>query len=133
MLEIEKVFLADNNPIICCINHIPQWVYQDAFPGDQVFQQGLTEPILEFLKQKCGQSITYYVSSVSAHILKNCNIPRIFKKLDPFTPFLVFDEIGYNRDERPVSQSIEFDPGYRMSFELIRSRNGTQSFIKKKF
>jgi GntR family transcriptional regulator len=125
LVEIEKVFLADGDPIIFCLNHIPQWVFRQAFPGDEIFQPGLTEPILDFLEQKCGQPISYYVSSVRADILKNCDIPKIFKKLDPQTPVLVIDEIGYNRDEQPVHQSIEYHPGNRMNFKLIRSRNGT--------
>ncbi|NJD60569.1 MAG: hypothetical protein C3F13_08595 [Anaerolineales bacterium] len=125
LLEIEKLFLADGNPIIYCINHIPEWVFKEAFPGEEIFEPGLTEPILEFLEQKCGQSISYYVSSVRADILKNCGIPKIFKKMDSLTPVLVIDEIGYNRDEQPVHQSIEYHPGNRMSFKLIRSRNGT--------
>jgi GntR family transcriptional regulator len=125
MLEIEKVFFADGDPLIFCINHIPQWVFREAFSNDQVIQPGLTVPILEFLEQKCGQSIAYYVSSVRSDILKNCNMPRVFKKLDPLTPVLVIDEIGYNHDEKPVHQSIEFHPGNRMDFKLIRSRNGT--------
>ena len=125
LLEIEKVFLADGDPIIFCINHIPQWVFNEACPGDEIFQAGLTEPILAFLEQKCGQSISYYVSSVRADILKNCTIPKVFKKLEPLTPVLVIDEIGYNRDEQPVHQSIEYHPGNRMNFKLIRSRNGT--------
>jgi len=125
VLEIEKVFLADGDPIIFCINHIPEWVFHEAFPGDEVCLPGLTEPILEFLEQKCGQSIAYYVSSVRADILKNCCTPKIFKKLDPLTPVLVIDEMGYNHEEQPVHQSIEFHPGNRMNFKLIRSRNGT--------
>jgi GntR family transcriptional regulator len=125
LLEIEKVFLADGDPIIYCINHIPEWVFRLAFPGSLVFKPGLTEPILEFLEQKCGQSIAYYVSSVRADILKNCCVPKIFKKMDPITPVLVIDEMGYNRDEQPVHQSIEFHPGNRMNFRLIRSRNGS--------
>ena len=124
ILEIEKVFLADGNPIIFCINHIPQWVYQESFSTDQILQPGLTEPILEFLEGKCGQSIAYYVSSVHADILKNCHIPGVFKKLNLQTPVLVIDEIGYNRDEQPVHQSIEYHPGNRMNFKLIRSRDG---------
>lgn len=124
VLEIEKVFLADGDPIIFCINHIPQWVFHEAFRDDEVILPGLTEPILEFLEQKCGQSIAYYVSSVRADVLKNCNTPKVFKKLDPLTPVLVIDEIGYNRDEQPVHQSIEYHPGNRMNFKLIRSRNG---------
>jgi GntR family transcriptional regulator len=125
LLEIEKIFLADGDPIIYCINHIPRWVFHESFTDDQVIEPGLTEPILEFLEQKCGQSIAYYVSSVRADILENCCIPTIFKKLDPLTPVLVIDEIGYNREEQPIHQSIEFHPGNRMNFKLIRSRNGT--------
>lgn len=125
VLEIEKVFFADGDPIIFCINHIPQWVFRDAFSDEQALQPGLTEPILEFLEQKCGQAIAYYVSSVRADILKNCNMPKVFKKVDPLTPMLVIDEIGYNRDEQPVHRSIEYHPGNRMNFKLIRSRNGT--------
>lgn len=125
LLEIEKVFLADGDPIIYCINHIPEWVFREAFPGEAVFMPGLTEPILEFLEQKCGQSIAYYLSSVRADILKNCCVPKIFKKMEANTPVLVIDEIGFNRDEQPVHQSIEFHPGNRMNFKLIRSRNGS--------
>jgi GntR family transcriptional regulator len=124
ILEIEKVFFADGDPIIFCINHIPQWVFQEAFSDAQVIQPGLTEPILEFLEQKCGQSVAYYISSVRAGILKNCNLPKEFKKVDLSTPVLVIDEIGYNHDEQPLHQSIEFHPGNRMNFKLIRSRNG---------
>lgn len=124
LLEIEKVFLADGDPIIFCINHIPQWVYQIDFPGDEIYEPGLTEPIMEFLEQKCGQSISYFVSSVRADLLKNSPVPKIFKRMDPTTPVLVIDEIGYNREELPVHQSIEYHPGNRMNFKLIRSRSG---------
>jgi GntR family transcriptional regulator len=125
LLEIEKVFLADGDPIIYCINHIPRWVFQDAFRDDQVMEPGLTEPILDFLEEKCGQSVAYYVSSVRADMLKTSAIPKVFKNLDPLTPVLVIDEMGFNRDEQPVHQSIEYHPGNRMNFKLIRSRNGT--------
>ncbi len=125
LVEIEKVFLADGDPIIYCINHIPRWVFHEAFSDEQISQPGLTEPILEFLEVKCGQQVSYYVSSVRADILKNCCVPKIFKKMDSLTPVLVIDEIGYNRDEQPVHQSIEFHPGNRMNFKLIRSRNGS--------
>jgi GntR family transcriptional regulator len=125
LLEIEKVFLADGDPIIYCINHIPRWVFHNSITDAQVVQPGITEPILEFLEKKCGQSIAYFISSVRADILKNCCVPTVFKKLDPLTPTLVIDEIGYNREEQPVHQSIEFHPGNRMNFKLIRTRNGT--------
>jgi DNA-binding GntR family transcriptional regulator len=63
LLEIEKVFLADGDPIIYCINHIPDWVFGEAYSAEAVVEPGLTEPILDFLEMKCGQSVAYYVSS----------------------------------------------------------------------
>ena len=125
ILEIEKIFLADGDPLIFCINHIPQWVFQEVFSEQQILQPGVTVPILEFLEKKCGQSIAYYLSSVRADISKNCNLPTRFKKVDSQTPVLVIDEIGYNQAEQAVHRSIEFHPGNRMEFKLIRSRNGT--------
>jgi GntR family transcriptional regulator len=125
LLEIEKVFLADGDPIIYCLNQIPGWVFQQVFSDEHILQPGVTVPILEFLEGKCGQSIAYYLSCVRADIARNCRLPKKFKRVEAYTPVLVIDEMGYNQAEQPVHRSIEYHPGNRMEFKLIRSRNGT--------
>jgi GntR family transcriptional regulator len=122
VLQVEKVFLADGNPIIYCLNHIPVWVFEPVMSREQALQPGATEPFLEFFEQTCGQPITYYVASVGSDVLRNCGPPKIFPKIDALTPALVIDNIGFNRDDRPIHQSIEYHPGNQMDFKLIRSR-----------
>jgi GntR family transcriptional regulator len=122
LLRVEKLFLADGNPIIFCINHIPEWVFKNAFSPEQVIQPGLTEPFLEFFEKKCNQPVANYIASVKAELLRNCCPPRLFQELDPHTPVLVINNIGFNRDDRPIHQSIEYHPANQMEFKLIRSR-----------
>jgi GntR family transcriptional regulator len=122
VLEVEKVFLADGNPIIYCLNHIPHWVFESVLSVEQAVQPGVTEPFLEFFEQTCGQPITYYIATVRSDTLRNCCPPKIFSKLDALTPMLVIDNVGYNRDDHPIHQSIEYHPGNQMDFKLIRSR-----------
>lgn len=122
VLQVEKIFTADGSPIIYCINHIPQWVFQTVLSPEQAIQPGATEPFLDFFEKTCGQPIAYYVASVRSDVLRNCCPPKIFSKLDALTPMLVIDNIGFNRDDRPIHQSTEYHPGNQMDFKLIRSR-----------
>jgi GntR family transcriptional regulator len=122
ILQVEKIFLADGNPMIYVINFIPQWVFQDAISPEAAIQPGMTEPLLEFFEQKCGRPLAYYIASVKSELLRNCCAPRFFPKTDPLTPVLVINNIGFSHDDRPLLQSIEHHPGNQMDFKLIRSR-----------
>jgi len=122
VLQVEKVFLADDNPIIYCLNHIPKWVFEPVLSADQAVQPGATEPFLEFFEQTCGQPIAYYISTVRSDVLRNCCPPKIFSKIDALTSMLVIDNVGFNHDDRPIHESIEYHPGNQMDFKLIRSR-----------
>lgn len=122
VLEVHKLFSADDEPIIYCVNLIPDWVFASVFSPEQALQPGLTEPFFPFFEEKCGRRIEYYISNVRADRLKDCPLPPVFSALDPDLPTLVIDEIGYDAAERPVHQSIEYHPGNRMNFKLIRSR-----------
>ncbi len=122
VLRVEKIFLADGSPIIYCINHIPQWVFAEVLPPAEAIKPGVTEPFLEFFEKQCNQPIAYYVASVKVDLLRNCCTQKLFQKMDPLTPVLVINDIGYNSQDRPIHQSIEYHPGNRMDFKLIRSR-----------
>mgnify|MGYP001119101576 CR=1 FL=1 len=122
VLRVRKLFTADGEAVIYCINRIPAWVYHDCLTPEEAVQPGITEPIFEFLEHQCGQRIEYYIATVRAEIVKNCDMQELPVHFDPLTPVLVIDEIGYNSDERPVHQSIEYHPANWMNFELIRGR-----------
>lgn len=121
-LEVHKIFYADGDPIIFCTNIIPEWVFKDALTDEQAVAPGLTEPFFAFFESTCRQRIEYYISNVRAAVIGGCSLPPNFSREDPNLPVLVIDEVGYNAEERPVHQSIEYHPGNRMNFKLIRSR-----------
>ena len=119
-LTVKKVFTADGEPVVYCLNHIPFWVLEHIEPEDTVLLPNYTEPILEFFSDKCGQRLDYYISSVRSDLANSCGFPEIMQVYKPHTTILVLDEIGYNSDDRPVHHSVELHPADQMSFKLIR-------------
>jgi GntR family transcriptional regulator len=123
VLIVHKIFFADDTPIIYCVNHIPTWVFEEKFSEEQVVQPDLIEPdFINFFEEKCHQPIHYFISDVHADILRNCDFPSHFPRQEQNTPVLVINEIGFNEQDQPILQSIEYHPSNRMKFKLIRLR-----------
>lgn len=123
VLETQKVFLADGTPIIYCKNLIPEWVFGGRFTEEELYQPDLIEPeFVNFFEKKCQQPLKYFISEVYSDLLFNVPFPVMFENLDPISPVLVIKEIGYNNQDRPILESIEFHPGNRMNFKLIRTK-----------
>jgi GntR family transcriptional regulator len=121
IVELQKVFTADGEPVIFCSNIIPAWVLKGTLFEEVLQQPSITEPIFDFLENECGEPLSFYVSTLRIDEMSNCSI-----KLKDFShniPALVIDEVGYNYQEKPIMVSVHFYPGNHMKFELIRRRN----------
>jgi GntR family transcriptional regulator len=120
VLEVHKVFLADNLSVIYSENYIPEWVFKGVFTEEEIIKPGVTEPFFEFFRDVCKCEIQYYFSNVSVGMPSE--FPLIVDPMDveKDTPILVIDEIGYDKHERPVNYAIEYLPGNRMQYSLIR-------------
>ncbi len=123
VLRVHKQFTADGTPVIYVINHIPAWVYAGCLSPEVVIQPGVTQPIFDFLEERCGQRVERYVASVRAELMKSCDWQDSDSPYDPSTPVLVVDEIGFSAEGKPVHHSIEYHPNNWMTFEMIRSRS----------
>jgi GntR family transcriptional regulator len=121
VLRAEKIFFADGEPVIYCVNTIPVWIFSDGLQKEIEEDPEITEPLFDFLEIRCGQRVDYHIASIQASTVEVCDFPGIPQ--EPNTPVLVIEEVGYNADERPVWHSYEFYPGNQMSFELIRYRD----------
>jgi GntR family transcriptional regulator len=120
VLEVHKVFNADGHPVIYSQNYIPEWVFQDQLTSEEITKPGATEPFFSFFRDVCHCEIHYYLSDVM--IGMPADFPHISSpvKVDKNTPILVIDEVGFDNQERPVNYAIEYLPGNRMHFSLIR-------------
>jgi GntR family transcriptional regulator len=121
VLRIEKAFTADGDPLIYTLNVIPEWVYRDHVPPEEVLQPDLTEPLFfKFLADRCQQPLDYYIATVRPDIARNLKITGGDLPVDPLLPVLVIEEVGYNKKEVPIIYEVECLFGHRMKFEMIR-------------
>jgi GntR family transcriptional regulator len=122
VLNIRKVFTANNDPIIYVINHIPLWVFQDYLTPKEALKPGTTADFIYFFEKICNQRISHFISTVKAEVIANVDIPSILANDGPHTPVLVINETGYNNQDKPIVSSCEFHPGDWMTFRMMRRR-----------
>ena len=120
VFEVHKIFNADGHPVVYSQNYIPGWVFQGRMTDAEIIKPGATEPFFSFFRDVCRCEIQYYLSDVIIGMPDE--FPHISSpmKVDSNTPILMIDETGYDDQDRPVNYAIEFLPGNRMQFSLVR-------------
>jgi DNA-binding GntR family transcriptional regulator len=118
LLHTEKHFSADDELVIIAQTFIPEWVLGDLF--EQILNNNaeVTEPLLEFLENKCAQKIKNMHSSFWPDTIRGCGIK--LSDFDPSTPVLVMENVAYNYDEIPIITTNQIQIGKRMSYNIIR-------------
>jgi len=120
ILNIQKLFTADRNPLILFINYIPEWVYSGCFSPDQVMKPGITEPFFEFFANQCHHRVKFLASTIKPEILQNIDLPVEFQSNNPSSTLLIIEDIGYNETDTPLFLSIEHLIGEASIFHVIR-------------
>lgn len=119
-LWIEKIWTADDQPIIHIINHLPLWLFEDRFSSTEITQPAFTEPFFQFFKVECNTPVDHLTSSLIPQIVENSDLPEEFSDVPPNTPVMVIEDVGFTSDGRPVFHSIEHLLGVASKFETIR-------------
>lgn len=117
---LEKIFTADGEPLIIVTTSIPRWVLGDSF-DDVIAQPQLSEPLFDFLENRCSQRTSYMVASFWPDTAGECGVP--IEGADAATPVLMMDYVAYNDNEDPIFHSLQTYIGKRMRFNLIRRRD----------
>ncbi len=121
VLQNYKLFTADGAAAIYCLNHLPMALLEESGVAQEVLlNPHIIEPLYDFLERRCHQRIEYHIATFRADIVGNLHFPGL--DLDPTTPVLIIEEVGYNAAERPIWHSYEYYPGNVMTFRLIRRR-----------
>ncbi len=113
VLVVDKLFLADKQPIILATNHIPlKLIDQPYTPKD------FLEPVYLFLEKNCRQRLSYYLSDIVPVIADENLVHNLH--IQPNTPVISFSELGYNTDNKPILKSISCFRDELLRLRLIR-------------
>lgn len=114
-LSVNKLFLADGQPAIFCIDIIPIDLIMVEYD-----QNVLIEPIFVFLKNICGQSVDANLTEIIPEVVDG----QLARYLDmiPGQPILRFDEIGQNPSAKPVLFSRIYFKDQFIRFSILRKK-----------
>jgi GntR family transcriptional regulator len=118
LLVIHKLFLADEQPVILSINHIPTNIITTPYQADDFHP-----PIYQFLTNSCQQHLTYYLSEIvpihaPAWLAETLHLPQ------GKTALVSFQEIGYNQENQPLIKAVSYFRDDLVRFRLIRRQAG---------
>lgn len=113
LLVIQKLFLADTQPVILTLNHLPVDLIKSSHT-----QADFNLPIYQFLPRFCQQHLAYYLSEIVP-----LNAPADLAEtlhLQPHQALLSFEEIGYNQDNVPILKAASYFRDELLRLRLIR-------------
>ena len=116
VVEIEKLFLEDDTPVILTRNRIPADLLEDVdHPHDDL-------PLSDFLEEYCDRRLAYYVSEIVPVTLDAGQAGKL--DVDPGTVCLAFVEVGYDQDNEAVVHATSYFRDDLLRFRVIRRRAG---------
>lgn len=114
VLIVEKLFLADESPVIVSVNYLPAHLITTPYQVDD-FRQ----PIYDFLAEYCQQHLSYYLSEI-VPLLAPPWLAEALHLPQPDTALLSFDEVGYNQDNQPIHKAYSYFRDDLLRLRLIR-------------
>ena len=120
VLRSYKVFSADSQPVIYCRNMIPVTILGTGLARQAVDTPEITEPLFDFLEQRCDASTHYQTTKLQVALADACSFPDF--PFEPTVPVLVLEDTGYDAQDRPIWYSQSYFPDNMMSLEIMRPR-----------
>ncbi|WP_416826818.1 GntR family transcriptional regulator [Ectobacillus polymachus] len=113
MFTIERVRTADGEPVVYCVDKLPQHILPDLSEYKE-------ESLLNIIHKKTNKRITYavaYIEPLGYH-------PKVSPILecDPETALLVLKQMHYDQSDEPILYSINYFRADTFSFHVLRKR-----------
>jgi GntR family transcriptional regulator len=119
ILEVQKIFTADSQPVIFCANTISTSLFTDELLAQVLESPAILEPFFPFLDNEMGLHVEYFYARVRPLIAQKCKFHHPLP-LPKSTPVLEIDEVAYTADGMPIFHTYEYHPENQMRFELVR-------------
>jgi GntR family transcriptional regulator len=114
VLQIKKLFLADGEPVIFAVNHIPTALITAPYTAADFHP-----PISKFLSTHCQQELTYCLSEIVPLVTPNW-LAEMLHLAPAKSALLAFDEVGYNQDNAPILKARSYFRDDLLRLRLIR-------------
>ena len=113
VLRTANIFLADEMPVIYCVDYIPATIIRSAYEEAE-----LHGPVYEFLRKRCGQlveqNITEILTTTANEELSG------YLACTTGSPLHYFRELALNKNDEPIMYSDEYYCPERFSFKIVR-------------
>lgn len=114
ILTVQKLFLADDNPVIVSLNYLPTNLIEKPYHSDD-----FRRPVYQFLTDFCQQHLAYYLSEI-VPLLAPGWLAEALHLPHPNTALISFDEVGYNQDNQPIVMAQSYFRDDLLRLRLIR-------------
>lgn len=115
LLLVTKLFLENDAPVILARNSVPQHLIAEPYTNDD-----LARPLYEFLERFSRRRLAYYVTDIVP--LAADAITAGLLKIEPGTPLVSFDEIGYDDTNAPIVKAHSYFRDDLLRLRLLRRR-----------
>ncbi|MGE6261189.1 GntR family transcriptional regulator [Heyndrickxia sporothermodurans] len=113
MAVIERVRTANGNPVVYCIDKIPN----KFFPWEYSSKD---ESLFTILEQKNGKRITHAITKIEPVGYHEKISPIL--ECDPETSLLVLKQLHFNENDEPILYSVNYFKADKFSFHVVRKR-----------
>jgi GntR family transcriptional regulator len=114
-LVVRKLFLANSQPAIYCLDFIPQYLIIQPYTETE-----LQPPIFDFLQQRCGQATVQNLAEIIPEVTSETLAALL--NMESGQPLLRIDEVGYNEEGAPVIFTRAYYRDQFIRFSVLRKR-----------
>jgi GntR family transcriptional regulator len=113
IVMIERVRTANGEPVVYCIDKVPEKILPEIFPHRE-------ESLLTILEEEANRKITYAVAQIEP-IGYHDKISPILE-CEPETSLLVLKQLHYDETDEPILYSVNYFKADKFSFRVLRKR-----------
>lgn len=120
VLNIHKLFTANESPIIYFENYIPRRVFGNCLSDEQAIEPGISEPFFTFYREICKHPVKYLTSIIQPELSQNISCAGALGLKSNTDTILKIEDIGFDKNDLPVFYSIEYLVKEASSLHVIR-------------
>lgn len=115
---VEKIFYADNNPAILCIDIFPTEIFDGTLT-----EADISQSIFDLFRKKAGKIATW--DKIELQVGSKKQISKEVKYIEKIgnDVILIIESISYDQENNPILYNIEFHDTNYIRFNTIRRKN----------